>query len=377
MQMPLLGPAQPKAIAMWDFSWLERRWDGAGYEDWAKALDELAERGYDAVRIDAFPHLIAAGAEAEYTLVPVWDQHDWGSPTQVGVTVTPALTEFIALAADRNIAVALSSWFRQDVDNVRLRLDTPEKFAQAWIDTLSLIDNAGLLHAIWYVDLCNEWASPMWAPFVYPTEVVPGMAPLQRTSDRVRDWTSRALTTVRSAYPALPLCFSFSDNLSDWRAEDVHEFDLIEPHVWMADDVTTGFYAELGYNMTDALFDPSEYDRLAGAPDLYASDPQLWQTILRGKIADMAEWSRTSGIPLVTTECWAIVNWKDGEKLDWEWLKTLCAYGVDEAIATRRWVGIATSNFCGPQYVGMWSDVAWHQSLTTRIRTSSPACLGH
>lgn len=23
-----------RAITMWDFSWLERRWPGAGYEDW-------------------------------------------------------------------------------------------------------------------------------------------------------------------------------------------------------------------------------------------------------------------------------------------------------------------------------------------------------
>ena len=28
---------------MWDFSWIERRWPGAGYESWDKALDELAE----------------------------------------------------------------------------------------------------------------------------------------------------------------------------------------------------------------------------------------------------------------------------------------------------------------------------------------------
>ena len=47
---------------MWDFSWLERRWPGAGYEDWAQALEELRERGYDAVRIDAYPHLLAEHA---------------------------------------------------------------------------------------------------------------------------------------------------------------------------------------------------------------------------------------------------------------------------------------------------------------------------
>jgi hypothetical protein len=49
----------PRAITMWEFSWIERRWPGAGFEDWDRALDELSERGYDAVRIDPFPHLLA------------------------------------------------------------------------------------------------------------------------------------------------------------------------------------------------------------------------------------------------------------------------------------------------------------------------------
>lgn len=36
----------PFAITMWDFSWIERRWPGAGYEDWDQVLTELTERGY-------------------------------------------------------------------------------------------------------------------------------------------------------------------------------------------------------------------------------------------------------------------------------------------------------------------------------------------
>ncbi|MBW2293056.1 MAG: cellulase, partial [Deltaproteobacteria bacterium] len=43
---------------MWDFSWATRRsGNEAEYADWDKVLDQLAERGYDNVRIDAFPHL--------------------------------------------------------------------------------------------------------------------------------------------------------------------------------------------------------------------------------------------------------------------------------------------------------------------------------
>ena len=47
------------AITMWDSSWLRRRYAGGGFESFDQALDELVERGYNAVRIDAFPHMIA------------------------------------------------------------------------------------------------------------------------------------------------------------------------------------------------------------------------------------------------------------------------------------------------------------------------------
>ena len=86
---------KPRAITMWDFSWLERRWPGAGYEDWDLALDELVERGYNAVRIDVYPHLIAENPNREYTLLPVWNTQVWGSPDINKVTVQPALNQFL------------------------------------------------------------------------------------------------------------------------------------------------------------------------------------------------------------------------------------------------------------------------------------------
>ncbi len=57
--------------------------------------------------------------------------------------------------------------------------------------------------------------------------------------------------------------------------------------------------------------------------------------------------------------------------LDWGWVKELCAHTVEEAVKTKRWTGIAISNFCGPQFTGMWRDVEWHHRLTKRIRESS------
>lgn len=44
--------------------------------------------------------------------------------------------------------------------------------------------------------------------------------------------------------------------------------------------------------------------------------------------------------------------------------------GVRESASTGQWVAIATSNFCGPQFVGMWRDIEWHKQMTGIIRNS-------
>lgn len=71
----------------------------------------------------------------------------------------------------------------------------------------------------------------------------------------------------------------------------------------------------------------------------------------------------------MSTECWAIVNYKDWPGLDWAWVKELCEFGVRAAAQTRQWAVIASSNFCGPQFHGMWDDVAWHRRVTDVIHT--------
>lgn len=159
------GKISSRAITMWDFSWLERRWPGAGYEDWDQVLDELLERGYNAIRIDAYPHLIAENPIKKWLLKEVWNQQDWGSPDMNEVQVQPNLNLFLSKCKERDIKVGLSSWFRLDVDEVCLKLDTPEKLADCWLATLRSIEEEGLLDTILYVDLCNEWPGDSWAPF--------------------------------------------------------------------------------------------------------------------------------------------------------------------------------------------------------------------
>ncbi|MCU1437277.1 MAG: cellulase, partial [Naasia sp.] len=80
---------------------------------------------------------------------------------------------------------------------------------------------------------------------------------------------------------------------------------------------------------------------------------------------------RSTGKPLVTTECWSIVDYKDWPGLDWGWVKELNERAVTRAAATGRWIGLATSNFCSPQFRGVWRDIDYHRRLTDLI-TSAP-----
>lgn len=365
----------PRAITMWDFSWLERRWPGAGFEDWDQALNELTERGYDAVRIDAYPHLTGIAPQHRWVLDEVWNQQDWGSPDRIEVQIQPALNEFIAKCAERNIKVGLSSWFRTDTTHREMTIKTPEDLAHRWIATLRTIEEAGLLDNILYVDLCNEWPGDIWAPYFH--ELYPKVYWGQWDAEPSLAWMERAIVLVRTAYPDLPLLFSTdSQDLARFDRTDISYFDLIEQHIWVANQNQGEFNKEIDYK--NGRFDPLAYKHVvANAERVYREREKYWQGLLVKQIRLMAEVASRLGKPLITTECWGIIDYKDWPMLSWDWVKELCELGVRESASTGQWVAIATSNFCAPQFVGMWRDVEWHRRLTSLIKSSpiNPALL--
>jgi hypothetical protein len=359
-------PKKPRAISMWEFSWIERRWDGAGYEDWDRALDELQERGYDAVRIDPFPHLLAADGYKSWTLLPEWNTQVWGSPDVNRIVLLPALFEFIGKCRARGIMVGLSTWYRQDEDNTRMGISGPEVMAAQWLKTLDLIAGAGLLDAILYTDLCNEWPLDVWAPFIKPHS---NFSDWDRPASL--DYMHRAIALVRARYPTMPLFFSCSsDRVENYLEHDLSDFDLFDPHVWMTQENDDEFYKIVGYAYE--RFDPKGYTNLSlKAEATYRARPRYWQDLLTRKIDRLASVSTKMSKPLVTTECWAIVDYKDWPLLKWDWVKDLCALGTQRAASSGQWLAIASSNFCGPQFVGMWRDKNWHLNVTRAIKSAS------
>lgn len=358
----------PLAITMWDFSWLERKWPGAGYEDWNQVLDELKDRGYDAIRIDAYPHLMSAGPEREWTLKPEWSVQDWGAPSLTKInSLRENFVNFIAACREKGILVALSTWFREDVDNHRMNIKNADNLAQMWISVLNVIEEESLEDSILYVDLCNEFPVSCWCPWLAQSLGKDPAEEVLRATPEVTDFMKKSIETVKSRYPQYDYCFSVCTEFDTVDQQDVSFMDILEPHIWMAQ--WSEFYQKVGYEYE--RFSSVGYDNMVlHAEKLYRSKPEFWQERMYEGIDAAARWSELSGKPLVTTECWGIVDYKDWPLLNWDWIMELCELGVKRAASKGRWFAIATSNFCGPQFKGMWRDIKWHREMTDIIHSS-------
>jgi hypothetical protein len=273
------------------------------------------------------------------------------------------LVEFLQRARGHGIRVALSTWYRDDSRHMRLRIRSPEDQAGVWTRTLDYLGRAGLVDDLLYVDLCNEFPQLNWAPYLYGRL---GGPELDRTSHRIREWMQSSTDLVREAYPQLKLTWSFASQITNWREQDVSMMDLLENHIWMASPEVSEFNRVVGYEFD--WFRPDSFDALVRSGEAeYRARQDYYDSRLFSRIDENALWSQASGLPLVTTECWAVIDYKDWPGLNWDWVMELNARAVEYAAATGRWIGLATSNFCGPQFVGMWRDVAWHRRLTDLI----------
>ena len=383
------NPKAKYAVTMWEFSWLVRRTGNeAEYADWDKVLDELAERGYNCIRLDAFPHLVAKGPDGEvvkqFTILPQSGGFMWGNHRPVQVEPRSALVEFIGKAADRGIYVGLSSWYNSDTLGRVHMIQSPEDYARIWLETLDLLSDAGLHGRIVWVDICNEFPLSRWAPEPYANIFQSKrfgdlwmVLNLSRKWDegvkqRMKNYFDGAIMPLREKYPALKYTFSFQALGSRQIQEiDVSKFDLAEVHIWVSDYMKWVF--RTGQILMLVGFPKYPVNLRIHAKrmaNLYPKHREEYIRMLEARIAFWAQWGKKNGIPLFTTEAWGPINYSDiapaGTGAEWDWVKDIAEHGVRMA-SERGWQGICTSNFCQPHFVGMWTDVGWHKRITDLI----------
>ncbi len=372
------------AVTMWEFSWLVRRTGAeAEYADWDRVLDELAQRGYNCIRLDAFPHLIAAGSDGEvvdtFTILPQTPLFFWGNHEPVQVEPRRSLVEFLKKMRARGMKAGLSTWFNDDDLHRADSVVTPADYARVWRETLDFLADEGLHDLIAWVDLCNEFPMGKWARGAYPAifdgaeadNPGPAIAPWSDDAhQKVQSYFDEAIPALRSAYPDLRYTFSLAAAAIERNADrlDTKQFDLAEIHIWLSDD--PNFLVNSGQLNLLLEKSGSLEHHVETAPKLYFAERQRWLDSLNASIKRWKRWADERGLPVITSESWGPVNYADvapiGDTSEWEWVKDICAEGVRMAV-DHGWSGICTSNFCQPHFESMWADASWHQRLTKEI----------
>ena len=177
-----------------------------------------------------------------------------------------------------------------------------------------------------------------------------------------------SIKALREHYPDLNYTFSFTTEYEKCLSEDVSALDLLELHCWIIQ--FSDFYKRIGFEYTPWGHEQFRKIVKSGETEYYKNKKEYQEKLARG-IELLADWSRKSGKPIGTTECWGPIDYKDYPMLEWSWVKEICAFGTIEATKHGRWKYIATSNFCGPQFTGMWRDIEWHRKLTGIIKKAS------
>jgi hypothetical protein len=376
---------------MWEFSWLLRRTGHQReYDNVERVLDELVERGYDCVRIDAFPHLVARDRDGrsspEFAVHPQADHFMWGPHGRKIRVVDPAgsLADFVAACRDRGVSVALSSWFNDDDEHRRLGIASPDDLVRIWAETLTALGGRGLLDAIEYVDLCNEFPLDDWLPGVHerifgrpdgeqetiPGQAVPGGWVWSESQRREIESYFTATRALRERWPAIPFTFSLapvSESLFDL---DFSGLDLIETHIWLSSNVAE--YAEqTNFSLGEHGFPGAWQKQVDSLDTVYWSDPKRWHARLEQEMERWAGIAAAAGRPLWTTEGWSHILLDDfvspQGRHAWDYVKSVAQAAVPAAVRLG-WSGICTSNFAEPHFPKLWADVEWHQGMTHVIK---------
>ena len=134
--------------AMWDDSWLTQHYPGGAFADFGKAADELLERGFNTVRIDAFPLVIGhCGRRRKPSPSPAIRWPTGACPTATASTRSCASWWSSSALKRRGLSVILSSWgkdCKEYPDRKALAKDR-DGFRKAWERTLDILGSHDLL----------------------------------------------------------------------------------------------------------------------------------------------------------------------------------------------------------------------------------------
>lgn len=368
-------------MAMWDQAYMLRRNPGDSFADWDRSLEELKERGYNTIRIDAFPGVIdPENPDMEFTWPdrPEQPYLPWCWNREYTCKPGRDLVEFFRLTQEKGIYLTLSSWWGGKDDLRVIPKDTMEA-VDLWIKLLAFLKREVGLDNVLFVDLCNE--IPGFLPGYQQT--VNGLAEKRPEQEGkylapagicawnpaqlafMKDTLDSSLQAAQEAFPELRFTYSMNMNRS-FEEVGLTNTDVLDIHFFITDqrwDVRTRFNK---MHLYDSAEDYKDFTARCAAAA--ASVGPMLRQMQREQLRWGKAFSEKVGAPLVTTEAWASWFYVDHPDLDWGWLRDWCETAVEDAIEFGLW-GMTTCNYVEPHFA-LWKDVAWHRRLNERFLNS-------
>lgn len=374
-------------IAMWDFSWLYMHYQGGAFGDFNKVTDELLERGFNTVRIDAFPLIIGKLDSLNQKITIKGDSlRNWGaSDKDRKHTIVTELVEFMTITKEKGISVILSSWGQGAVEHPNIRNDYTdrEQFWKAWEKVINLLDDKDLLDHVVYVDFDQEF--PYFSPFdrelnrlgKEKTKTITSDSQAMEAAGRatvnysnlnwnpaqmdfVRNYFNGTLYHFQRQYPQLRFTFSFTGFWREIRAMQLKTMDVLELHFFMNGMDRYNNRSNFGGLKKDrGEHDYKDYMiRIDGI--MQSVRPMLMKE-MHNQLAYAKEWSEEIAAPLVTTEAWGPWWHMDHSDLEWKWLYDWCEDGMQLSTDYELW-GTTPWNYSHP-YWENWEKVEWYQKV--------------
>lgn len=391
-KLPLHKLKKPLAIAMWDFSWILRHHHYGEFENWNKVLNELAERGYNALRLDIMPQYIAADTDGtiteEFRSTKIgWAPAKWGNDYTMSFRPREALLEFLPLCKKYGFRVALSSWFTNHNTGPRGIFTEEGGALRAWTETLAFLQKHHLLDDnIIYIDLLNEYPKYHGYDWIKkelnargdigqfklnnPSAFVPdnldmgkvgGYNALQQKF--LDDFAKDLVRKLKVKFPQYPYQMSVTYT-TPLETVDVTEYGTLDYHLWFTAAADIPHWRALGG------IDQSKDNRPAFAELLkfWEEKKPVMTKWMDGAITAVAEKTSRHNITAGNTEGWGPVGWLDHPELSWDWVKEAADIAVELTKKHSNYKYICSSNFTHPQFKGIWEDIKWHRKITARIK---------